>query len=136
VAAELSREEPERRVRFEIADGVKAFGDPSLLQGIVQNLTGNAWKYTSREKDARIEFGGDRKDGEVVCFVRDNGVGFDPAYAEKLFVAFQRLHGESEFEGLGLGLAAVQRIVRRHGGRVWAETNPDRRAVFYFVLPA
>jgi light-regulated signal transduction histidine kinase (bacteriophytochrome) len=104
----------------------------------LENLLGNAWKFTAREEEARIEFGADRKPGpglpSPVYYVRDNGAGFDQTYADKLFGAFQRLHGQDEFEGTGIGLATVARIVHRHGGRVWAEGTVDGGATFYFTL--
>jgi light-regulated signal transduction histidine kinase (bacteriophytochrome) len=102
----------------------------------MDNLLGNAWKFTSKVSAARIEFGTIEKDGAPTFFVRDNGAGFDMAFARKLFVPFQRLHTVAEFPGTGIGLATVQRIVRRHGGRTWAEGGVDAGATFYFTLPA
>ena len=100
----------------------------------MENLLGNAWKYTGRRGTARIEFGTEKIGGETVYFVRDNGAGFDMRYANKLFGAFQRLHSAEEYQGTGIGLATVQRIVHRHGGRVWADAAPGKGAVFFFTL--
>lgn len=134
LAAELQRETPERKVEFEIAGMVTTMGDPRLLHVAMRNLLGNAWKFTSKQEQAKIEFGVVKKDGKSVFFVRDNGAGFEMAYVDKLFSAFQRLHAGSEFEGHGIGLATVQRIVRRHGGTIWAEGQPNAGATFYFTL--
>jgi len=114
---------------------MQVHGDPSLMQLVAENLLGNAWKFTSRCPDARIEVGAlVSPQGERTFFVRDNGAGFDMAYAGKLFSAFQRLHSSAEFDGTGIGLAIVQRIIQRHGGRVWAEAAPGRGATFRFTL--
>ena len=134
VAAELARREPDRRVDTRIADGVVVEGDPALLVLVLENLLGNAFKFTSKTKEARVEFGVERQNGGPVYYVRDNGAGFDMAYADKLFGAFQRLHSEAEFPGTGIGLATVQRIIHRHGGRVWAEGAVDGGATFRFTL--
>jgi light-regulated signal transduction histidine kinase (bacteriophytochrome) len=133
-AAELKLAEPERRVSFRIAEGVTVDGDANLLQVVLDNLLGNAWKYTGRQEEALIEFGVTEVDGRQSCFVRDNGVGFAKTEAEKLFLPFQRLPGAEEFRGFGIGLATVERIIRRHGGRVWAEGAPGEGATFYFAL--
>jgi signal transduction histidine kinase len=135
VADELQRSEPGRQVELVIAPNLRASGDPRLLQVLLQNLLHNARKFTSTRAAARIECGQTLHNGLPVYFVRDNGVGFDMAYAHKLFGAFQRLHATSEFPGSGIGLATVHRIVVRHGGRVWAESAPERGATFYFTLP-
>ena len=132
--AELRAAEPERRVESIITPGLKAEADPTLLRAVLQNFVSNAWKYTSRHPTARIEFGACDRDGERVFFIRDDGAGFDMAYADKLFGAFQRLHGADEFEGNGIGLATVQRVIHRHGGRVWAEAALDQGATFHFTL--
>ncbi len=134
IAAELQAREPERRVEFVIQDGVVANGDTRLLRVALENLLGNAWKFTGKRDQARIEFGLTEHDGQQACFVRDDGAGFDMAYADKLFGAFQRLHHNSEFQGEGIGLATVQRVMHRHGGQVWAEGAPDQGATFYFTL--
>jgi light-regulated signal transduction histidine kinase (bacteriophytochrome) len=110
------------------------FADARLLAVVLENLIGNAWKFTRKRAQSRIELGETSQDGCPTWFVRDNGAGFDMAYAEKLFVVFQRLHLVSEFEGTGIGLANVERIIRRHGGRVWAEGEVGRGATFFFTL--
>jgi signal transduction histidine kinase len=135
IAADLQRQEPTRQAVFTIADGLTATGDARLLRIVLENLLGNAWKFTARQPVARIAFGAlAPPDGPPVFVVRDNGVGFDMAYAGKLFGAFQRLHHRREFPGTGIGLATVQRIVHRHGGRIWAEGAVGQGAAFYFTL--
>jgi two-component system, sensor histidine kinase and response regulator len=134
VAADLHARTAGRSVEMRITPGIVVEGDPGLLRALLENLIGNAWKFTSRRKDAFIEVGVAQHDGQRACFVRDNGVGFDASYASKLFRPFQRLHGNDEFEGTGIGLATVQRIVSRHGGRVWAEGAVDRGATIYFSV--
>jgi signal transduction histidine kinase len=133
-ANELKISQPDRRVEFDIAHGMTTEGDPVMLRLVVENLLGNAWKFTGKRETARIEFGATQKDGKDTYFVRDNGAGFDMNYAKKLFTAFQRLHTAEEFPGLGIGLATIQRVIRRHGGRIWAEGEPDKGATFYFTL--
>lgn len=130
----LRRSEPSRQVEFRNTPGIVVTGDASLLQVVMQNLLSNAWKFTSENDAARIEFGFRDIDGEWVCYVRDNGVGFDTAYVNKLFTPFQRLHDRTEFPGTGVGLATVQRIIGRHGGTVWADGKPGHGATFYFKL--
>jgi light-regulated signal transduction histidine kinase (bacteriophytochrome) len=133
IATELQQVHPDRNVEFIIADGVSAAGDPVLLRIVMDNLIGNAWKFTSLVDFARIEFGVTYPAGEPAeYFVRDNGGGFDMQYAGKLFGAFQRLHLDDEFPGTGIGLATVQRIVHRHGGRIRAESSLGQGATFYF----
>ncbi len=135
IVSELQRQAPERKVTFVIADNLISKGDPRLLRIALENLLGNAWKYTSKRATARVEFGALRQpDGKTAFFIRDDGAGFDMAYAGKLFGAFQRLHGPAEFAGTGVGLATVQRILHRHGGRVWAEGAVEQGAAFYFTL--
>ena len=134
VADDLGRVAPGRRARFVIAEGLSVTGDAGLLRVVMENLLGNAWKFTSREDEALIEFGAAEREGRPVYYVRDNGVGFEEAHAERIFDPFQRLHGEDEFEGTGVGLATVARIVRRHGGALWAEGEVGRGATFYFAL--
>ena len=136
VAAELQRTHAERRVNFKINPNLKAHGDPNLLQVVLENLLNNAWKFTSKREQAQIEFGSKHENDETIFFIRDNGAGFDMAYVGKLFGAFQRLHTMKEFSGTGIGLATVQRIIHRHGGRIWAEAALDQGATFFFTLPA
>lgn len=134
IADELRRTDPQRRVVFRISEPAIARGDPRLLGIALENLLGNAWKFTRNRPVARIEFGTIPHNGGSAFFVRDDGAGFDPQYAHRLFGAFQRLHSPREFEGDGIGLATVARIVRRHGGRVWAEGARERGATFYFTV--
>ena len=126
----------ERTVDFTASETPPAPADPSMIRQVLANLIGNAVKFTGQSEQPRIEFGGFRKDSRLVYFVRDNGVGFDERYAGKLFGVFQRLHHGNEFEGTGVGLAIVKRIVERHGGQVWAESQPGKGATFFFSLPA
>jgi PAS domain S-box-containing protein len=135
VIANLRQLEPERHVNSIVARGLQAQGDGQLLRIVLENLINNAWKFTGHTPDARIELGAQEENGERVFFVRDNGAGFDMAYANKLFSAFQRLHSNSEFPGHGIGLATVQRIIHRHGGRIWANAAVGHGATFYFTLP-
>ncbi|HEX9023415.1 MAG TPA: MASE3 domain-containing protein [Geobacteraceae bacterium] len=134
IAEELRGLESGRTAEFVIADGIIGEGDPRLLRLVLQNLLGNAWKFTGRRPDARIEFGALEKDRKQIYFVRDNGAGFDMAYAGKLFAPFQRLHSEKEFSGTGIGLALAQRVIHRHGGEIWAEGAVEQGATFYFTL--
>ncbi len=127
--------EPKRAVRLHVEPGLVTQGDPRLLNQVLDNLLGNAWKFSNREKCTDIRFGREQQGSdEMVYFVRDKGAGFDMAYAEKLFGAFQRLHSPAEFAGTGIGLTTVQRIVSRHGGRIWAQSAPSQGATFYFTL--
>jgi len=128
---------PTRVAEFAVAEGVVVQGDPGLLRIVLENLLSNAWKFTSRQERTHIEFGsGVDRTGRTLYFVRDNGAGFDPRYAAKLFSPFQRLHSETQFPGTGIGLATVQRIIHRHGGEIWAESAVDCGAGFYFTLPS
>ena len=137
VAGELRAREPSRRVRFVIQHGVTVTADRALIRIVLRELIENAWKFTARRDGATIEFAATTAGGAgVCCYVRDNGAGFDPAYAGKLFQPFQRLHAVTEFPGTGIGLATVQRIIERHGGRTWAEGAVGRGATFYFTLNA
>ncbi len=133
-AEELEAEEPKRRIEYAISPGIEANGDPQLLRIVIENLLGNAVKFTGKRKNAKVEFGMLEEDaGPPVYFVRDNGAGFSMEYAHKLFGVFQRLHRSSDFPGTGIGLATVQRIINRHRGRVWAEGREDRGSTFYFT---
>lgn len=134
VTEELKKTQPERRVEFRIEKGLEAKADSHLLRIVLENLLDNAWKFTSKRTEAQIEFGKTFNNGTSAFFVRDDGAGFDPACADRLFGAFQRLHATSEFPGTGVGLATVQRIVHRHGGRIWAESSVGHGATFYFTL--
>jgi light-regulated signal transduction histidine kinase (bacteriophytochrome) len=134
IGARLRESAPMRDVELVVHDGLDVRGDARLLTAVLENLIGNAWKFTSKVPHARIEVGVRGADGERVFFVSDNGAGFQASYAHKLFGVFQRLHSVAEFEGTGIGLATVQRIVRRHGGRVWAEGEVGRGATFFFKV--
>jgi PAS domain S-box-containing protein len=135
VAAELQEDDPERKVELVVAEGITANGDPRLLQRALENLLNNAYKFTAKRVLARVEFGtAPQGDGRVAYFVRDNGIGFDMAYADQLFGAFHRLYGAKEYPGTGIGLATVERIIHRHGGQVWAEGTENTGATFYFTL--
>jgi signal transduction histidine kinase len=130
----LRERAPDREAVFRVAENLQANGDLGLLRIALDNLLGNAWKFTSGRSPAEIEFGGRLIDGEPACYVRDNGAGFDMDRAGRLFQAFQRLHDAREFPGTGIGLAIVHRIVTKHGGRIWAESEPGRGTTFYFTL--
>lgn len=134
IVSELRKSDPSRNVTVTVASGLRANGDERLMRLVLDNLVRNAWKFTSKRSDAAIEVG--RNDASDTFFVRDNGVGFDMAYAPRLFGVFQRLHSTVDFPGSGVGLAIVQRVINRHGGRVWAEGAVDAGAAFYFTLPA
>jgi signal transduction histidine kinase len=134
VATELAGTDEAREIDWVIKEGIETYGDQRLLRVVMDNLLGNAWKYSSKHARARIEFGEQDNSGSPVFFVKDDGAGFDSAYYDKLFAAFQRLHGITEFPGTGVGLATVQRIVRRHNGSVWAESAVEKGATFYFTV--
>ncbi len=135
IVADLTKTDPRRSVVVNIKEGLTVRGDKGLLNIMLTNLLGNAWKFTSKTKKAEITFDSELSEGKTVYFVSDNGAGFDMKFSDKLFGAFQRLHGSHEFEGTGIGLATVQRVINRHGGRVWAEGAVDVGATFYFMLP-
>ena len=135
IMARIREKEPERQVEFVVAEGLTVDGDKNLLRAVMENLLGNAWKFTGKHEHARIEFGLTQREGGPVYFVCDDGAGFDMAYVDKLFRPFQRLHDASEFPGTGIGLSTVQRIIHRHGGDVWAEGALEKGATFYFTLP-
>jgi light-regulated signal transduction histidine kinase (bacteriophytochrome) len=136
VLSGLAAASPDRRVQAVVEPDLVARGDADLLGILMSNLLGNAWKFSSGRAKARIEVGRQRDAPEPTFFVRDNGAGFDMEHAGNLFKPFQRLHSANEFEGTGVGLATVQRIVQQHGGRVWAEAEPGKGATFWFTLPA
>jgi signal transduction histidine kinase len=132
---DLRQRDPSRNVEVDIQPGMIVHGDRRLINDLFVNLLANAWKFTSRTEKARIEVGQSQHGSMATLFVRDNGAGFDMAHEQKLFKPFQRLHGAAEFEGTGVGLATVARIIDRHGGRIWAEAKPHEGAVFYFTMP-
>jgi signal transduction histidine kinase len=134
IASDLEIAQPERHIDLRIEGGLKTTADPGLLRVVLENLLSNAWKFTSKRPSAKIEFGRAQVKGTPAYFIRDDGAGFDPAYADRLFGAFQRLHSMTEFAGTGVGLATVQRIVHRHGGQIWAESAVGQGATFYFTL--
>jgi signal transduction histidine kinase len=134
VAEDLRRESPLRTVQVSIEPDLQVLGDPTLLRVVLENLLGNAWKYTNKRRDPHISFSRDPQKTGVVFCVRDNGAGFDMRFADRLFGVFQRLHSTNDFPGTGIGLASVRRIIRRHGGDIWAEAEVDKGAAFYFTL--
>jgi signal transduction histidine kinase len=135
VTSELAAANPDRNVPMIVAPGMRAYADPRMLRIVVANLLENAWKFTARRQRPSVEVGPVQNTALPTYYVRDNGAGFDPAYASRLFGAFQRLHPDREFPGTGIGLAIVQRVIARHGGTVWADSRPDQGATFYFTLP-
>jgi light-regulated signal transduction histidine kinase (bacteriophytochrome) len=136
ILKKMQSQEPEHRVTWDIADGLQAKADEKLVRTVLENLLGNAWKYSSKKESPWIEMGSIMKDEQSVFYIKDNGVGFNMSNADKLFGAFQRLHADTEFPGHGIGLATCQRIIHRHGGTIWAEAEPDKGATFYFSLPS
>jgi light-regulated signal transduction histidine kinase (bacteriophytochrome) len=130
----LSASEPSRDIKKTIQKGMIVKGDKKLLEILLENLLGNAWKFTKNTKHPKIEFGEIKQENETIYFIRDNGAGFDMNYADKLFIPFQRLHSADEFPGTGVGLALASRIINRHGGRIWAEGHEGKGATFYFTL--
>jgi signal transduction histidine kinase len=135
IAAALRLSDPGRSVTLRIEEGVEVNGDSALLRVVMQNLLGNAWKYTGKQKEAAIEFGVIKREGRKIFFVKDNGAGFSTEQAGRIFEAFHRLHSDREFRGSGIGLATVKRIISRHAGRVWAEGEKGKGAIIYFTLP-
>jgi len=131
---ELQKSQPQRHVETKIADSMEETADSRLMRIVLENLLGNAWKYTGKQTKAVIEVGCTKKGKTKVYFIRDNGVGFDMAYADKLFAPFQRLHTDDEFTGTGIGLATVRRIIHRHSGKIWTEGQTGKGATFYFSL--
>jgi signal transduction histidine kinase len=134
-AATVREHYPHRDVELQIEPGLSAHGDSRLLRIALENLLDNAWKYTAHTTEARVEVGSRREEDAHAFYVRDNGIGFDMAYSAKLFGPFQRLHAETQYPGTGIGLVTVQRILARHGGRIWAQAEPNRGATFYFTMP-
>ena len=134
IVAELREQQPDRNLDVRIAEGLVADVDPDFIRIALANLLSNAFKFTGGQTAPRIDFASEMRDGEVVYYVRDNGAGFDMAYAERVFRPFERLHSQDEFPGTGIGLATVQRVIRRHGGRIWADAAIGRGATFYFTL--
>ena len=135
VVEQFVKTEPERQATFKIAEGIITVGDQLLLRVVIENLLGNAWKYTGEQEEAVIEFGESKYKGKQAYFVRDNGAGFDMASAGKLFAPFQRFHDSDRFKGHGVGLATVKRIINRHKGEIWAQSQAGKGATFYFSLP-
>ncbi len=135
IIAEFRQDDPKRDISIHVSPNIKAFADKRFVRVVLENLISNAWKYTGKTEDPKIFFGMTDKNGRQAYYVQDNGAGFDMSYADKLFAPFQRLHSIKEFDGTGVGLATVQRVVHRHGGEVWAEAKVDEGATFYFTLP-
>jgi light-regulated signal transduction histidine kinase (bacteriophytochrome) len=134
ISQNLMTTQPDRSVEFVIPESLVVNADAKLMAALLENLFGNAWKFTNKHAKARIELGMIERSGQKIYYVRDDGAGFDPAYSDKLFAVFQRLHSLNDFEGTGIGLALTQRIVHRHGGRIWAEGQLEQGATFYFTL--
>lgn len=134
IIATLHSDEPKRNVKFNVPDQVSAGGDPRLIRVVLENLLGNAWKFTAKKKQSKIDLNFKLEEGKTIYFISDNGAGFDMAFADKLFGAFQRLHTSAEFPGTGIGLATVRRIIHRHGGKIWVESKIGIGTTFYFTL--
>ncbi len=134
ISVKLLSGEPDRKIEFAIQEGIAVKGDVLLIRVVLENLLDDSWKFTGKHPRPKIEFGSMTENGSPIYFIRDNGAGFDMAYSDKLFGAFQRLHTVDEFPGTGIGLATVRRIIQRHGGRIWAESDIGRGATFYFTL--
>ena len=134
VVDDLKIAHPRHKVNVVVQPGMQIVADANLLRTAMQSLLDNAWKFTGKAADPQVEIGSFNVQGNTVFFVRDNGAGFNPAYSSRLFGVFQRLHTAEEFQGTGVGLATVQRVIHRHGGRIWAEAEPGRGAVFYFTI--
>jgi light-regulated signal transduction histidine kinase (bacteriophytochrome) len=135
IAQDIQKSEPQRTTKFTITSNLTAQGDEALLRIALENLLGNAWKFTEKRADAQIDFGSEQQEGRQTYFVHDNGIGFDMTHATKLFGVFERLHPDAEFPGTGIGLAIVQRVITRHGGQIWAKAAPNQGATFCFTLP-
>ncbi len=136
IVAALQAQDPDRIVDVSVQAGLAVHADSRLMRIVLENLLGNAWKFTGKVQHPKVELGATMLDGIETIFIRDNGAGFDMTYAEKLFRPFQRLHSEFEFPGTGIGLATIQRVIDRHGGRTWVEGAPDRGATAFFALPS
>jgi light-regulated signal transduction histidine kinase (bacteriophytochrome) len=134
IVEQLREMNPGRNIDVVVQEGMTASADPRLIELALTNLLSNAWKFTAKQEKARIEFGSMEKDGKIVYYVRDNGAGFDMTYADKMFWPFHRLHADKEFEGTGIGLTIVERIIHRHGGKVWAEGEVGKGATVFFTL--
>jgi len=134
VVSELKNAQPARNAKVLIKQDLKTRADPQLITIALNNLLANAWKYTGKTENPRIEFGAYQESGQCVYFVKDNGAGFDMSHSEKLFAPFQRLHSDREFPGIGIGLAIVERVIRRHGGKIWAQGEVGKGATFFFTL--
>jgi signal transduction histidine kinase len=134
IISNLHQSHPERNVVTKVQEGLTIKADKGLITVALENLLGNAWKFTALKEVGEIEFGGMKKDGEKVFFIRDNGAGFDMKFADKLFLPFQRFHSAQEFPGTGIGLSTVHRIIQRHGGKIWAESQPGKGTTLYFSI--
>jgi light-regulated signal transduction histidine kinase (bacteriophytochrome) len=134
ICDELKRDRDAAHIELDVPEGLEVFGDPRLLEIVFRNLLDNAFKFTSKREKPKVELGLVKGQDGNVYFIRDNGAGFNMEYADRLFGAFQRLHDQSDFSGTGVGLATVQRIIHRHNGRIWAESEPDKGTAFFFTV--